>query len=428
MDTVSNVLVHGQKPVVTTFVDRFMSHKNLCGINAIVAIASHSGYNQEDAILMNKSSMEHGMFLSVYSKCFKDDEKRNSNNGAEEVFCNPTNHTTSNLKSCVYSKLNSKGHVPCGTTVGYSDAIIGKVLTTKEDKCGICYKDCTTILKNKCGKGKVVRTLVDFNHEGYRFCKVKVSYERQPQVGDKFSSRHGQKGTCGKLLERYQMPYTANGLVPDLIINPHAIPSRMTLGQVLESLVGKAGLLNGKCMDGSPFGDTLNLIDRCSSILVNNGYSSCGSETFYNGVTGKKIKTKLFVGPVYYQKLKHMVQNKVHARAYGPMVLLTRQPAEGRSRDGGLRFGEMERDCMLAHGAMYALKERMVDCSDGYIVCICSTCGSFGIQNPSNNVKECLECQSFSNIYRIKIPYCAKLFFQELKTMCIDVRMCLCRK
>ena len=244
-------------------------------------------------------------------------------------------------------------------------------------------------------------------------------------IGDKFSSRFGQKGTIGMIYNQEDMPYTMEGVRPDLIVNPNAIPGRMTLGQLLETVIGKASCLGGFEFDATPFSkNNTNYTEKLSSILESCNFEKYGKEEMYNPKNGKKIKARIFIGPTYYQKLKHMSKDKIHARATGPLQNLTRQPPEGRVRDGGLRFGEMERDCMLGYAASGILKEKMFDCSDKYVFYTCDTCGQIAVSNPSKNILKCLSCKDKNTSFsQVQCPYASKLFFQELISMCVVPRI-----
>ena len=244
---------------------------------------------------------------------------------------------------------------------------------------------------------------------------------RVPCIGDKFSSRHGQKGTVGNIIPEEDMPYTQNGIKPDIIINPHAIPSRMTIAQLKETLLGKALLELGMFGDGTSF-EEFDIKDIRKSLLELN-YESNGNEIMYDGLTGKQMECDIFFGPCYYQRLKHMVIDKQHSRSIGPMVNLTRQPAEGRARDGGLRFGEMERDCMISHGAAAFTKERMYTSSDAFVAHVCKECGSFAAFNKKYNIYNCNMCENTIAFSKVHIPYACKLLFQELITMNIAPRI-----
>ena len=265
------------------------------------------------------------------------------------------------------------------------------------------------------------KNYIERNGDGYNFCKVRVRTVRKPVIGDKFSSRHGQKGTIGNIIPEEDMPFTKDGVKPDIIINPHAIPSRMTIAQLKETLLGKTLLELGLFGDGTSFGD-LDIKDICKE-LQKVGYESKGNEILYNGLTGEQLETSVFIGPAFYQRLKHMVSDKMHSRSFGPKVNLTRQPAEGRSRDGGHRFGEMERDCMCSHGAASFTKGRMYDASDAYSVNVCKKCGMIAAYNDSKHVHICAQCDNRTDFAYVEIPYACKLLFQELLTMGVAPRI-----
>jgi len=244
---------------------------------------------------------------------------------------------------------------------------------------------------------------------------------RIPQIGDKFASRHGQKGTIGITYRQEDMPFSCEGVVPDIVVNPHAIPSRMTIGHLVECLLSKVSALSGDEGDATPF--TSVTVDEISRLLKNFGYQKRGFEVMYNGHTGRRLEASIFLGPTYYQRLKHMVDDKIHSRSRGPVTLLTRQPMEGRARDGGLRFGEMERDCMISHGVAGILKERLMDASDAFRVHVCDLCGMIAIANLNKGNFECRGCRNKTRISQIFLPYACKLLFQELMAMQIAPRM-----
>jgi DNA-directed RNA polymerase II subunit RPB2 len=277
------------------------------------------------------------------------------------------------------------------------------------------FRDSSKLMRtNECGY--VDRIYRGRNGEGYSFVKIRVREERRPEIGDKFASRHGQKGTCGLILEPEDMPHTASGIVPDIIINPHAIPSRMTIAHLMETLLGRVCCELGFLGDATPFNPTMT-VERLSEILLKNGIEPHSNEVMYCGYTGKQMPTSIFTGPIFYQRLKHMVSDKIHSRATGPLVMLTRQPAEGRARDGGLRFGEMERDVMIAHGASAFLKERMMEASDNFEVHVCKGCGLIGVANKALNIWHCTGCGNKTDFSQVRIPYAYKLFLQELESM-----------
>jgi DNA-directed RNA polymerase II subunit RPB2 len=412
------------RPLVDTRIMNFLNlHKVPSGEMVIVAIMSYSGYNQEDSIIFNQNSIDRGLFSATLYHTEKDEDKQV--HGDEEIRCQPDPTKTKGMKFANYSKLNSKGVMPENSLIENKDIIIGKVVPIKEARNDqtktIKYKDMSKIMRTSedC---YVDKNYINRNGDGYTFAKVRTRVHRIPVIGDKFSSRHGQKGTIGITLPAESMPHTRNGLVPDIIINPHAIPSRMTIGQLKETSLGKVLLELGLFGDGTSFGTGVDM-KLISKELCKNKYHKYGNEILQNGMTGEELETDIFVGPVFYQRLKHMVKDKEHSRSIGPMVLLTRQPAEGRSRDGGLRFGEMERDCMISHGASQFTKDRIYNVSDKFQVYACKKCGLFAIYNDSKHIHNCKTCGNRSDFILCKIPYACKLLFQELITMNIAPRV-----
>lgn len=379
METMMNVLYYPQKPLATTRSMEYLKFRELpAGQNAIVAIACYSGYNQEDSVIMNQSSIDRGLFRSLFYRAYTEQEKRIGVNVLEQ-FEKPTRADTLRLKGGSYDKLDDDGVVAPGVRVSGDDIIIGKTAPIPNDAKELGQKtashtkrDVSTPLRST-ENGIVDQVLFTTNTEGLRFVKVRTRTTKVPQIGDKFASRHGQKGTIGITYRQEDMPFTREGLTPDLIINPHAIPSRMTIAHLVECLLSKVGALKGAEGDATPFTDVT--VESVSKLLEDHGYQKRGFEVMYNGHTGKKLRAQIFLGPTYYQRLRHMVDDKIHARARGPLQILTRQPVEGRARDGGLRFGEMERDCMIAHGAAAFLKERLFEVSDAYRVHVCDICG-----------------------------------------------------
>jgi len=268
----------------------------------------------------------------------------------------------------------------------------------------------------------VSKVTQSYNGDGYKFVKVRIRTTRKPTIGDKHASRHGQKGTIGVVYDQEDMPFARNGIKPDIIMNPHAVPSRMTIGQVIECLVGKTVTNLGMFGDATAF--TKVNIDKIGNILQSLGYERNCDEILYSGRTGEQLKVNIFMGPTYYQRLKHMVDDKIHSRGTGPNVILTRQPVEGRSRDGGLRFGEMERDCILSHGAACFLKETLQDRSDNYRLHICKLCGLVCMVNKEKEISFCNNCKNKEFSYlEARVPYAFKLFVQELETMGVAPRL-----
>jgi DNA-directed RNA polymerase II subunit RPB2 len=423
MDKTAYVLSYPMRPLVDTRIMNIIQLNNIpSGEQVIVAIASHTGYNQEDSILFNKGSIDRGLFLATIYHTEKDEDKKI--NGNEEIRCKPDKNKTKNMKFANYNKINSNGVVDENTLLNDRDIIISKIIPIKENKNdytkSIKYFDESYIFRSN-ETTFVDKNYIDTNGDGYNFCKVRLRNYRKPVIGDKFSSRHGQKGTIGNIIPEEDMPFTADGLKPDIIINPHAIPSRMTIAQLKETLLGKVLIQLGLYGDGTSFGDfDINLAIKELQKL---GYHSKGNEIMYNGLTGEQLKCSIFIGPAFYQRLKHMVNDKQHSRSIGPMVNLTRQPAEGRARDGGLRFGEMERDCMISHGASRFTKGRIYDASDTFSVHVCNKCGLIASYNDIENIHICNTCENRIDFSYVEIPYSCKLMFQELITMNIAPRI-----
>ena len=423
MDKTSYVLTYGMRPLVDTRIMNLIHLNNIpSGNMVIVAIASFTGYNQEDSIIFNREFIDRGGFeLTVY-RTEKDEDKKT--HGDEEIRCKPDPIKTKSMNFANYDKLNHLGVIPENTHLENKDVIIGKVLPIKSNRNDhtkiIKYYDQSKVYRTK-EESYVDKNYIDRNGDGYTFCKVRTRTHRIPQIGDKFSSRHGQKGTVGVVIEPEDMPFTGEGIRPDIIINPHAIPSRMTIGQLKETLLGKVLTTLGLFGDGTSFNDLP--LPFISKQLLKLGYECHGNEVLMNGMTGEQIQSSIFMGPAFYQRLKHMVDDKQHSRSIGPMVVLTRQPAEGRSRDGGLRFGEMERDCMVAHGTARFARERLYDVSDKYEVFACRKCGMFVIFNDKRHLHYCKTCENRVDFARVKLPYSCKLLFQELITMNIVPRI-----
>jgi len=423
MDKTAYVQTYTMRPLVDT---RLMNIINLnkipSGSMVIVAIMTYSGYNQEDSIIFNEGSIKRGLFSATVYHTEKDEDK--NIHGDEEIRCRADKKKTKGIKFGNYDKLNEFGIIPENMKIENRDIIIGKVVPIKENRNDhtktIKYKDYSKIFRTNedCF---IDKNYINRNGDGYTFAKIRTRTYRIPDIGDKFSSRHGQKGTIGIILPEEDMPTTSDGLRPDIIINPHAIPSRMTIAQLKETILGKVLLEMGLFGDGTSFGE-YPIKEICKNLQMLN-YEKHGNEILYNGMTGEQLETDIFMGPAFYQRLKHMVADKAHSRNIGPMVVLTRQPAEGRARDGGLRFGEMERDCMLAHGTANFIHDRTYKCSDKYHIHICNKCGLSAIYNSKKNIYLCQQCENYTDFSKVNIPYAFKLLIQELITMNIAPRI-----
>ena len=427
-DALSHMLCYPQIPLVSPFMSKFYGSQTMpCGQNITVAIMTYTGYNQEDSIMINRAFLQRGGFRSIFYRTYKDEEKKNQSSGEEERFFKPDPQVTRQMKNANYEKLAEDGFVPENQYVDNDDILIGKVVPLRIPTGTVIpagakkFRDVSRTMRNN-EIGWVDRIFRNRNGEGYSFAKVRVRQDRIPEIGDKFSSRHGQKGTCGMILNAEDMPQTASGIIPDIIINPHCIPSRMTIAQLMETLLGKVGCEVGALGDGTPFGSCT--VDGLASLLRDDlGMEPYGNEILYNGFTGRQMETNIFVGPVFYQRLRHCSADKMHSRASGPLVMLTRQPAEGRAREGGLRFGEMERDAVAAHGMAEFTKERLMECSDAFRCYSCKDCGGIAIANPVEGIWACRGCGNTTNFSSIEIPYAYKLLLQELESMCISSRV-----
>jgi len=433
MDKTSYVLTYPSRPLVENRLMGFLHLEKIpAGCQIHVAIMTHTGYNQEDSVLVNKASIDRGLFNASIYHTEKDEDKNIIRD--EIIRCKPDPTKTKGIKFGNYGKLNNQGFVEENTLIEDGDIIISKVLPIKENR-----NDPTKIIKfedqshsySTAEECYVDKNYTSRNGDGYNFAKVRVRTFRKPVLGDKFSSRHGQKGTCGNIIPECDMPFTKNGLRPDIIINPHAIPSRMTIGQLKETLLGKVLLELGLFGDGTSFGN-LDVKTICEELQKVN-YESYGNEVMYNGLTGEQIEMSVFIGPVFYQRLKHMVNDKVHSRSSGPMVQLTHQAAEGRSKGGGLRVGEMERDVLISHGMSKFTRERLFEVSDKYSMHICKKCGMIAQYNDGtkNNkffvkndfvVYECRNCDNKTDFAYIETPYAYKLLQQELQTVNVAMR------
>lgn len=478
LDTSTHMLYYPQQPLVQTRFSRNAHFDKLpSGEVAIVAILCQPGENEEDSTVFNQSAIDRGLFRSTFYRTYQDrervdvyqtrkqsggtsesattlqDDSTEDTDGGEclerkmpplrkyEEFCKPSDDECVNAHNRNYDHLDDDGLALPGTFVRSRDVIVGKMApmpvgrassaaaaTAAANNAGSSTvpasapsrRDCSTLLRQN-EDSRIDCVMLSDGPDGARLAKVRTRSTRIPQVGDKFSSLHGQKGTMGATKRQEDMPWTASGIVPDIIINPHAFPSRMTIGQLVETLMGKAAALTGQIGDGTPFSQLT--VEQIGDVLHSLGMQRHGGEVMYSGTTGRQLDSLVFIGPTYYQRLKHLAADKIHGRAHGPKTALTRQPVEGRGRDGGLRFGEMERDCAAAYGASEFTLDRLQYCSDNYQAPVCSRCGLIAIDDIQTGERTCTRCNRHDTVELVDMPYANKLLIHELMSMSIVPRM-----
>ncbi len=419
LDTLSYALHYPQLPLVSSRGESISGHGDTAGHNPVVAIMTYMGYNQEDSVILNQSSIDRGFGHSSTYHTYRTEEK--SLNGAHgERLCHPELEPgVMRKKMQGYGKIDADGLVSPGCrVVANEDVLIGKVTPVVLDG-ETSAVDASVVAR--CD-GIVDKVVVTVNMEGRTLAKVRVRSYRQPEIGDKFASRHGQKGVCGMKYGQEDMPWSREGVSPDLIMNPHAIPSRMTIGHMKEALLAKVAALSGRRGDGTPFGGLG--VDDIAESLHALGYQRHGCEVLYSGATGQRLGRAVFMGPgPFYQVLKHQVRDKLHSRARGPTQAVTRQPSAGRSRDGALRLGEMERDCLISHGTSALLLERLLYSSDASEAPVCRRCGFLGVKNEARGINVCRACGGTECVEDTRIPHPTKALIQELFSVGIDLRL-----
>lgn len=421
-DTRGHFLHYPQIPLVETKAMRAIGlEATPFGQNMVVAVLSYTGYNIQDAVIINKSAVDRGLGRSTFYRLYEAEERRYPGGASDKIEI-PEPTVKEYRPSAYYAKLEEDGIVPPEIEVMGNEVLIGRTSPPRFMEeyrtytVGAIRRDTSVALRYS-EKGIVDSVMLTNTTNGTTLVRVRVRDHRIPEIGDKFASRHGQKGVIGLLLPQEDMPFTEDGIVPDLIINPHALPSRMTIGQLLESLVGKVAAMKGRIEDGTPFEEGVE--ERIRKELIKYGFEPRGKEVMYNGFTGEKMEAEIFIGIVYYQKLHHMVSDKIHARARGPVQILTHQPTEGRVREGGLRLGEMERDCLIAHGAAATLKDRLMEMSDKTIIYVCKKCGMLSYYNYKREVLTCPLCGPHMDIVPVEVSYAFKLLLQEMISMMI---------
>lgn len=431
IDTLLYLLSYPQRPVVKTKPIELIHFDEMpAGANAMVAVMSYSGFDIEDATVMNKASLDRG-----YGRCFVYRNQKcvlrsysKFNNIKDRIMGPLVSSEPPYQPITKHACLDMDGIAAPGEILTNRTVMVNKsspVMANMDDTSlpnpaaksaldSATYKECPVTYRG-IEDVMVEKVMITSNNEESFLIKLLLRQMRRPEVGDKFSSRHGQKGVIGLIVPQEDLPFTVDGICPDMIMNPHGFPSRMTVGKLKELVAGKSAVIAGTLHDGTVFGGTT--IQEIDEIMLRYGFNCNGKELMTSGITGEPMTAYIYFGPIYYQKLKHMVLDKIHGRSRGPRAVLTRQPTEGRARDGGLRLGEMERDCLIGHGVSMLLLERLLLSSDAFDVDVCNQCGLLGYQ------KWCSKCESSQALASIQIPYAYKLLLQELQAMNIQPKL-----
>jgi DNA-directed RNA polymerase subunit B' len=423
------VLYYPQAPIADSVAYRKLNlSKHSSGQNFIVAVSTYYGYNMKDALVINKSAVDRGLGRSAFFRTYSDEERRYPG-GQQDRFKVPAATTEGYLGEHAYSKLSDDGIIEQETPVAEGDVLIGKVspprFLEEQTSFGVVEERSrdNSVTLRAGEEGVIDNVMLTETTGATKLVKTRVRSVKVPEVGDKFASRHGQKGVVALIVNQADMPFTKDGIIPDLLLNPHSLPGRMTFGHMIETIAGKAGALSGTHFDGTAFSvNGKERVDMYGSILEKYGYDKFGDEVLYDGRTGKQFNAKIFTGVVYFNRLWHMVSLKLQVRSRGPVQILTHQPTEGKPRRGGLKFGEMERDALVGHGASLLLKDRMLEQSDKADIWICKDCGDVGYFDFVKNVPVCSN-DGGNNLEKVEISYAFKLLLDEVKSMHILPRI-----
>jgi len=427
-------MLYPQVPIVNTKAMKLLGLEDRpAGQNCVVAVLPFDGYNIEDAIVLSKASVDRGLGRTFFFRIY-DAEAKQYPGGMRDAFEIP--NAEDNIRGYkgerAYRLLEEDGVVAAEAPVKGGDILIGKTSPPRfmeeyrEFESSGPYRRDTSIGVRPSETGVVDTVVMTQSNEGGKMYKIRARDMRIPEIGDKFASRHGQKGVLGILAKAEDLPYTASGMSPDVLINPHAFPSRMTVGMMMESICGKSAALRGARFDGSAFvGEKM---DEVRQVMDAHGFEYSGKEIMYDGRTGKSFPVEVFIGVVYYQKLHHMVADKIHARARGQVQMLTKQPTEGRARGGGLRFGEMERDCLIAYGASMILKDRLLDESDKSDIFVCERCGLVAYHDVKQRKYVCRVCGDKAKVSSVSVAYAFKLLLQEMQSLNVAPRLLIKEK